>query len=90
MQLSNIGRGSAQAICIDLSLSKLMERKEYGVDGNRGEGLPLIRAGGPADALRYAAGSDVVLHPGMTLRLCRQWVGFEHAQRLAKMELPSE
>lgn len=66
--LSNEGRASAKHLYADIRVQQPYGIGQWGVDGNKNEGLPRMV---PSDrqAVRYAGSGDHVLHPGVTMEL---------------------
>jgi hypothetical protein len=71
--IKNEGRASARAPYVTLSSDGPFQRSDYGLDGNRNEGLPLLKGQGKKWA--YGGGSDVVVHPGMQHDIARFTLG---------------
>jgi hypothetical protein len=61
--VKNEGRASGRAPYVAFSCDGPFQRSSYGLDGNRNEGLPLLR--GQEKKWTYGAGGDVVIHPGI-------------------------
>lgn len=63
--LHNNGRATARAPYLALRCSGQFRRSEFGLDGNRNEGMPLLRTTMTNYPWCYAGGVDVAIHPGM-------------------------
>jgi hypothetical protein len=66
--LSNEGRGPAKNLYVDVSVRRPYGIGDFGVDGNRNEGLPRIVPYNK-NAVRYGGTSERVLHPGVSMEL---------------------
>lgn len=64
--LRNDGRGSARAPYLAFSTKPPFKRDEFGLDGNRNEGMRRLPFIGSELPFRYGEGASVVIHPGIT------------------------
>ena len=62
--LRNVGRGLARYAYLTLAVRSPYKVSEYGLDGNRNEGLPRLASLG--GVVRYGASADTVIHPDVT------------------------
>lgn len=63
--LRNVGRASARAPYLSVNTDLPFRRHIYGLDGNRSEGMALLR-GATQQPWRYGASADFVIHPGVS------------------------
>jgi hypothetical protein len=63
--LENKGRASALAPYLSIGLPLPFRRNRYGIDGNRGEGLPFLTEQTKPEWWSFGAGTNFVLHPGV-------------------------
>jgi hypothetical protein len=66
--VTNEGRAAAKNLYVDVHVTRPYGIGEWGVDGNRNEGLPRIVPFSRTD-VRYGGTSERVLHPGVSLEL---------------------
>lgn len=64
LSIENSGRGSAKAPFLALEVQRPYTLDEYGVDGNRREGLPRLVTGRGHEGVRFGAPATLVVHPG--------------------------
>jgi hypothetical protein len=65
----NIGRATARAPFFAFENSGPLTRDIYGLDGNRNEGLNMLRAVRSGLKWAYGGGMDFALHPGMSVEV---------------------
>ena len=63
--VKNTGRATARAPFFSFQTQGPLQRCAFGLDGNRNEGLPLLKGSRTAYEWTYAGGMDFALHPGM-------------------------
>ena len=64
--LRNDGRATAKSPYLAIRCDWPFCRNEYGVDGNRNEGMPFLRVATSDYTWAYAGGMDIAIHPGMS------------------------
>ena len=63
--LRNDGRATARSPYLAVDCDPPFHRSEYGLNGNRGEGMPYLHLPSAGYRWCYAGGIDMALHPGM-------------------------
>lgn len=67
LSIANDGRGSAKAPFLSVESSAPYAVYTWGIDGNRGFGLPQLKSSRGARAVLYGASSEFVIHPDTTI-----------------------
>ena len=75
--IENTGRATARALYFAFSTNSTLQRSEYGLDGNRNEGLPLLKFRQSEYMWTYSGGIDFALHPGMTHKIAALNLGID-------------
>jgi hypothetical protein len=83
--IRNEGRGSARAPYLAFTVPEPFQVSLFGIDGNRGEGLPRLASSGRDAMRRYGANAAFVIHPGTVHEVARLDLGFGRS----KTRLPS-
>jgi hypothetical protein len=73
--ITNNGRGTARAPYLAFAIPAPFVLSEWGIDGNRHEGLPRLYARGVEMSCCFGGSSDYVIHPGTTLQVASLFLG---------------
>ncbi len=71
----NSGKGSARPPFIAFDCTPPFHRNEYGLDGNRNEGMKRLPYIGTQLKYRYGEGANIVIHPGITYDVASVYLG---------------
>ncbi len=63
--IENSGRGSAKAPFLTLRVEPPHRLSDYGLDGNRNQGLPRLVSGRGTSEVQFGGTANVVIHPGI-------------------------
>lgn len=74
--LRNTGRTSARAAYLAFDAPPPFKRDEYGIDGNRNEGMRRLPFTGQELSYRYGADTNFAIHPGITHEVAMLSLGF--------------
>ena len=69
--LRNDGRATARAPYLAISCDGPFHRSEFGLDGNRNEGMPFLRFSNSGYPWCYGGGQEIALHPQMSRDVAR-------------------
>lgn len=69
--LRNDGRATARAPYLAIRCDLPFRRSEYGLDGNRNEGMPFLRFSSSGYSWCYGGGLEIALHPRMSRDVAR-------------------
>ena len=69
--IENTGRGAARSPFLAIALDKPYEIDQYGIDGNKHFGLPLLVPAYDSQESKYGASSEFVIYPSMTHEVTR-------------------
>jgi hypothetical protein len=67
--IANIGRSVARAIYLSIAPVLPYKVDNYGIDGNRSEGLPRLLHANASEITKYGGGVNTVIHPGTSLEI---------------------
>lgn len=73
--IENIGRGVAKSPYLSFIVPEPYRLNEYGVDGNRGWALPILKHAGHNRTCKFGGGGMITIHPGMILDVAILWFG---------------
>lgn len=74
--LRNDGRSSARAPYLAFDAPSPFKRDEFGLDGNRNEGMQRLPFTGQDLPFRYGGDTNLVIHPGITHEVAGIFLGF--------------
>lgn len=74
--LRNLGRSSARAAYLAFNAPPPFRRDEYGLDGNRNEGMRRLPFTGQELPFRYGEDTNFVIHPGIVHEVASISLGF--------------
>jgi hypothetical protein len=73
--IENIGRGVAKSPYLSFIVPEPYILSEFGVDGNRGWALPVLKHAGRSRTCKFGGGGMITIHPGMVLDVAILWFG---------------
>lgn len=69
--LRNDGRVTARDPYLAIRCDGQFRRSDFGLDGNRNEGMPFLRFGTTGYPWCYGGGVEIAIHPGMSYNIAR-------------------
>ena len=75
--LRNDGRATARAPYLAIGCNPPFRRSGYGLDGNKNEGMPLLRFASKGFSWCYGEGLDFAIHPGVEHQIAKLYLGLD-------------